>query len=77
MEVSDLRGDLPARQYASRPYCFGFKGHLCHFWNKDWLSKHKIPIDCGKTSFNLTTLDRNEVEYIAKSVVVLKELPTM
>jgi hypothetical protein len=27
----------------------------------DWLSKHKIPIDCAKTSFKLTTQDRKEL----------------
>jgi hypothetical protein len=37
-----------------------------------WLSKHKIPIDCAKTSFKLNTLDRNELEYINKSVVISK-----
>jgi cation diffusion facilitator CzcD-associated flavoprotein CzcO len=47
-------------------------GHCCHFLNKDWLSKHKIPIDCAKTSFKLTTSDRNELEYIAKFVVIAK-----
>jgi hypothetical protein len=38
----------------------------------DWLSKHKIPIDCAKTSFKLTTLNGKELEYIAKSVVIAK-----
>jgi hypothetical protein len=27
----------------------------------DWLSKHKIPIDCAKKSFKLTTRDRKEL----------------
>jgi hypothetical protein len=39
----------------------------------DWLIKHKIPTDCAKKSFKLTTSDRNELEYIAKSVVIAKE----
>jgi hypothetical protein len=34
--------------------------------------KHKIPIDYAKMSFKLTTFDRNELEYIAKSVVIAK-----
>jgi hypothetical protein len=38
----------------------------------EWLSKHKIPIDCAKMSFKLTTSDRNKLEYIAKSVVIAK-----
>jgi hypothetical protein len=45
---------------------------LMSFWNKDRLSKHKIPIDCAKTSFKLTTSDMNELEYITKSVVIAK-----
>jgi hypothetical protein len=31
-----------------------------------------IHINCAKMSFKLTTLDRNELEYIAKSVVIAK-----
>jgi hypothetical protein len=38
----------------------------------DWLSKHKVLIDCTKKSIKLTTPDRKEMEYITESVVTAK-----
>jgi hypothetical protein len=38
----------------------------------DWLSKHKVLIDYAKKSVKLTTPDRKELEFIAKSVVTAK-----
>jgi hypothetical protein len=38
----------------------------------DWLSKHKVLIDCTKKSIKLTTLDGKELEFIAEPVVTAK-----
>jgi hypothetical protein len=38
----------------------------------DWLSKHKVLIDCAKKSIKLTTLDGNELEFVIESVVTAK-----
>jgi hypothetical protein len=38
----------------------------------DWLSKHKVLIDCAKKSIKLTTPDGKELEYVAESVVTAK-----
>jgi hypothetical protein len=38
----------------------------------DWLSKHKVHIDCTKKSTKLTTPDGKELEYLAKPVVTAK-----
>jgi hypothetical protein len=38
----------------------------------DWLSKHKVFIDCAKKSVKLTTLDGKELEFIAEPVVTAK-----
>jgi hypothetical protein len=38
----------------------------------DWLSKHKVLIDCVKKSIKPTTPDGKELEYIAKPVVSAK-----
>jgi hypothetical protein len=35
----------------------------------DWLSKHKILIDCAKNSIKLTTPDGKELEFVAEPVV--------
>jgi hypothetical protein len=41
----------------------------------DWLSRHKVLIDCAKKSIKLTTPDGNELEYIAELVVESTEVP--
>jgi hypothetical protein len=38
----------------------------------DWLSKHKMLIDCAKKSVKLTTPDGKELEFVTKSVVTAK-----
>jgi hypothetical protein len=38
----------------------------------NWLSKHKILIDCVKKSIKLTTPDGKELEYVAEPVVAAK-----
>jgi hypothetical protein len=38
----------------------------------DWLSKHKILIDCAKKSGKLTTLDGKELEYVIEPTVTTK-----
>jgi hypothetical protein len=38
----------------------------------DWLSKHKVLIDCAKKSIKLTTPDGKELEYVAKPIVTAK-----
>jgi hypothetical protein len=38
----------------------------------DWLSKHKVLIDCAKKSVKVTTPDGNELEFVVKPVVTAK-----
>jgi hypothetical protein len=38
----------------------------------DWLSKHKVFIDCAKKSVKLTTPDGKELEFLAEPVVTAK-----
>jgi hypothetical protein len=38
----------------------------------NWLSKHKVLIDCVKKSVKLTTPDGKELEYVTKLVVIEK-----
>jgi hypothetical protein len=38
----------------------------------DWLSKHKVLIDCAKKSIKLTTPDGKELEYVIEPVVTAK-----
>jgi hypothetical protein len=38
----------------------------------DWISKHKVLIDCAKKSVKLTTPEGNEMEFVAKPVVIAK-----
>jgi hypothetical protein len=38
----------------------------------DWLSKHKVLIDCAKKSVQLTTLEEKEMEFVAEPVVTAK-----
>jgi hypothetical protein len=38
----------------------------------DWLSKHKVVIDCAKKSVKLTTQEGKELEFIAEPVVTAK-----
>jgi hypothetical protein len=38
----------------------------------DWLSKHKVLIDCAMKSVKLTTLEGKEMEFVAEPVVTAK-----
>jgi hypothetical protein len=38
----------------------------------DWLSKHKVLIDCAKKSVKFTTPDGKELEFVAEPVVTAK-----
>jgi hypothetical protein len=38
----------------------------------DWLSKHKVLIDCTKNSIKFTTLEGKEMEFVAEPVVTTK-----
>jgi hypothetical protein len=38
----------------------------------DWLSKHKILIDCAKKSAKLTTPEGKELEFVTEPVVTAK-----
>jgi hypothetical protein len=38
----------------------------------DWLSKHKVLIDCTKKSVKLTTPEGKEMEFVAEPVVTAK-----
>jgi hypothetical protein len=38
----------------------------------DWLSKHKVLIDCAKKSVKLTTPDGKELEFVTEPVVTAK-----
>jgi hypothetical protein len=38
----------------------------------DWLSKHKVLIDCAKKYLKLTTLDGKELEFIIELVLTAK-----
>jgi hypothetical protein len=40
----------------------------------DWLSKHKVHINCTKKSIKLTTPDGKELEFVAKPVVTVKDV---
>jgi hypothetical protein len=38
----------------------------------DWLSKHKVLIDCANKLIKLTTSDGKELEYVAEPIVTAK-----
>jgi hypothetical protein len=38
----------------------------------DWLSKHKVLIDCTKKSVKLTTQDGKEMEFVVELIVTAK-----
>jgi hypothetical protein len=38
----------------------------------DWLSKHKVLIDCAKKFVKLTTLEGKEMEFVAEPIVTAK-----
>jgi hypothetical protein len=82
--VSSPGGDMPARQLCLKVNLkirgLDFVANLIVLESKgidiilsmDWLSKHKVLIDYTKKSIKLTTLDRKELEFIAKPMVTAK-----
>jgi hypothetical protein len=38
----------------------------------NWLSKHKVLIDCAEKSIKLTTPEGNEMEFVTELVVTIK-----
>jgi hypothetical protein len=40
----------------------------------DWLTKHKILIDCAKKSIKLTTPEGKEMEFVAEPIVTVKSV---
>jgi hypothetical protein len=84
MVVSSPGGDMPARQLCpkvnlkirgvdivTKLIVLESKG-VDVILGMDWLSKHKVLIDCAKKSIKLTTLEGNEIEFVAEPVVTAK-----
>jgi hypothetical protein len=84
MIVSSLRGDMTARQLCPKVNLkirgVDFVAILIVLESNgidvilgmDWLSKHKVVIDCAKKSIKLTTLEGKEMEFITELVVIVK-----
>jgi hypothetical protein len=84
MIVSSLGGYMPARQLCPKVDLkirgVDFVANLIVLESKgivvilgmNWLSKHKLFIDCAKKSVKLTTPDGKELEFIAELVVTAK-----
>jgi hypothetical protein len=82
--VSAPGGDMPARHLCPKVNLkirgVDFVANLIVFESKgidvilgmDWLSKHKVLIDCAKMSVKLTTPDEKELEFVAEPVVTAK-----
>jgi hypothetical protein len=80
MIVSSLGGDIPARQLCPKVN-LKIRGVDCIvleskgidvIFGMNWLSKHKVFIDCAKKSVKLTTLEGKEMEFVAEPVVTAK-----
>jgi hypothetical protein len=84
MIVSSPGGDMPARQLCPKVNLkirgVEFVANLIVLESKgtdvilgmDWLSKHKILIDCAKKSIKLTTPEGKEMEFVTEPVVTAK-----
>jgi hypothetical protein len=84
MIVSSPGGDMPVRQICLKVNLkirgVDFVANLIVLESKgidvilgmDWLSKHKVLIDCTKKSVKLTTSDGKELEFIIELVVTAK-----
>jgi hypothetical protein len=85
MIVSSLGGDMPARQLCPKVNLkirrgVDFVANLIVLESKgidvilrmDWLSKHKVLIDCTKKFVKLTTSEGKEMEFVVESVVTAK-----
>jgi hypothetical protein len=84
MILSSPGGDMPARylcpkvnlkirgvNFVTNLIVLELKG-IDVILGMDWLSKHKLLIDCAKNSIKLTTQDRKELEYVTEHVVTAK-----
>jgi hypothetical protein len=83
MIVSSSGGDMPARQLCPKVNLkirgVDFVTNLIVLESKgidvilgiDWLSKHKVLIDCSKKSIKLTTPKGKGMEFVAKLVVTV------
>jgi hypothetical protein len=84
MILSSPGGDIPARQlcpkvnlkirgvdFVTNLIVLELKG-IDVILGMDWLSKHKVLIDCAKKSVKLTTPDGKELEFIVEPVVTAK-----
>jgi hypothetical protein len=84
MIVSYPGGDMPARQLCLKVNLkirgVDFVANLIVLESKginvilgmDWLSKHKVLIDCAKKSVKLTTPEGKEMEFVVEPVVTAK-----
>jgi hypothetical protein len=84
MIVSSPRGDMPARQLCPKVNLkirgVDFVANLIILESKgidvilgmDWLSKHKVLIDCAKKSIKLTIPEGKEMEFVVELVVIVK-----
>jgi hypothetical protein len=84
MIVSSLRGDMPTRQLCLKVNLrirgVDFVTNLIVLELKsidvslgmDWLSKHKVLIDCAKKSVKMTTPDGKEIEFVTEPMVTTK-----
>jgi hypothetical protein len=84
MIVSSPGGDMPSRQLCPKVNLkirgVGFVANLIVLelkdidiiFGMDWLSKHKVLINCSKKSIKLTTLEGKEMEFVAEPVVTAK-----
>jgi hypothetical protein len=84
MIVSSPGGDMLARQLCPKVNLkirgVDFVANLIVLESKgidlilgmDWLSKHKVLIDCAKKSIKLTTPEGKEMEFVTESVVTTK-----
>jgi hypothetical protein len=82
--VSSPGGDMPARQLCPKVNLkirgVDFVASLNVLESKgiviilgmDWLSKHKVLIDCSKKSIKLTTPEWKEMEFVTEPVVTAK-----
>jgi hypothetical protein len=86
MIVSSPRGDMPARQLCPKVnlrirgvdlvailIVLEWKG-IDIILGMDWLSKHRVLINCAKKSVRFTTLDGKELEDVPESVVTAKRV---
>jgi hypothetical protein len=84
MIVSSPRGDMLARQLCPKVNLkirvVDFVANLIILESKDiddilgmdWLSKHKVHVNCAKKSVKLTTPQGKEMEFVAEPVVTAK-----